>query len=110
MEQLPILPQSWFGYLTGAMVAFVLWVVRGYASDLKTVKEKYISREEFEKHLAKLQAEFSAALLTRDTAAGARMDVMHSDNGRNFDRLAGCLDAVNTKLFDLSGRIPVTTK
>lgn len=102
MDALPQIPQSWFQYVAGAFAAFVFWVLRGALSDVKAIKGNYMTREEFTVALAAQRAEFAAALQARETATGARMDLMHKDNSENFREVRIALGTVGSQLFELA--------
>lgn len=87
-------PQNWATWLVGLLTAALLWVVRGYAADVKHIKGNYVTR----KDLAEALAASDARALQYDL----RQTSMHEANTRNFSELRSQLEGVNTKLFELA--------
>lgn len=101
-DTIPILPQSWSGYLLGALVGLCLWIVRGFKADLKemqTSQGKFMTREEIVSLLAASDA--------RARENEARQLTMHAQNTDNFREVRLQLESVNTKLFELAKVKPV---
>jgi hypothetical protein len=90
----PPIPQSWLAYICSALVGVFWWIVRGYAKDLKTVKESYVTRKELAEALRVAEA--------RTLLFEERQLAMHTQNTANFRELRLQLESANTKLFDLA--------
>lgn len=94
---IPLLPQSWSGYLLTALVGLCLWIARGMKSDMKELaiaQGKFMTREEV---VALLLAAENRA---RD--ADERQAKQHEQNTDNFREVRLQLESANTKLFDLA--------
>lgn len=97
MEAMPLLPQTWAGYLLTALVGICLWVARGVKADVKelqTAQGKTMTREE-------IAAQFKATE-DRTLLFEQRQLAMHTQNTDNFREVRLQLEAVNTKLFQLA--------
>jgi hypothetical protein len=100
------LPQSIADYVFGGLVAILMWVVRGYATDVKHIKANYMTREEImnavaasQEGTAKLFASHQAATLQSFQALQASVDSRHHENTANFRELRTRLDQLNDTLL-----------
>lgn len=91
MDALPQIPQGWVNGLFGAFGGLVFYLFRKIDRKVEKISGDYVTRKELNDLLA---------------AHNARVEAMHAENTRNFSEVRLQLDGVNTKLFDLSGRIP----
>lgn len=97
LENIPVLPQSWSSYLLTALVGLCLWIVKGFKSDMKEMKEsqsKFVTREEVSVLMAAVEA--------RARESEARQITQHSQNTDNFREVRLQLESVNNKLFELA--------
>lgn len=101
----PVIPQGWIDTVFAALLGGTLWLFKKHdkkideaALAIAAMSDKYVTREE----LTKAVDAINAAQAARDE----RLDKMHDANLRNFSEMRSQLENVNTKLFDLSGRIP----
>lgn len=94
----PVIPQSWVDGLFALLLAGFWWMFRKHDKKIDDISANYVTRAE----LAAAVDAINAAQAARDE----RLDKMHEANLRNFSELRLQLGDVNTKLFDLSGRIP----
>jgi len=83
-------PQSWVNGVFAAFVALCWWVYRKLDRKVEKISADYVTREDL------------AAAMDRHNII---VQTMHVDNARNFDNLRTELQGVNSKLFDLSGRL-----
>lgn len=83
-------PQSWINGLIGMLGSLMFWTYRKLDRKVEKINDNYMTRKEIEELLAK-----------RDL----RVEQMHADNMTNFREQRSELQGINTKLFDLSGRI-----
>lgn len=91
-------PTTWAEYIIGGMVAALMWVVRGYAVDVKKLKENYMSRDETMAALATHQASTTAAFATLQASVDAR----HIENTANFRELRLRLDTLNDTMLKVA--------
>lgn len=96
---IPAVPQGWLAYICGGLLGVLWWVVRGYAKDLKKVKESYVTKDEL---AAAIAAADARTLLFEE-----RQLAMHTQNTDNFRELRLQLESANTKLFELAKAKPV---
>jgi hypothetical protein len=85
-------PQPWFNGLFAALATLAFWIYRKLDRKVEKIGGDYVTRKELNEMLA---------------LHNARVEKMHEDNTRNFSELRTQLEGVNTKLFDLSGRIQI---
>lgn len=83
-------PQGWVNALFTALVGLCLWIFRKVDRRVDKIEAAYVSRAEIN------------ALLDKHNA---RVEQMHTDNTRNFSEIRVQLEGVNTKLFELNGKI-----
>lgn len=87
---MPILPQSWSGYLMGALVGLCLWIVRQFKTDLKelqTASGNFMTR---------------ADVVVLVAAAEARQLEQHRENMDNFRELRLQNETMKDQLFKLA--------
>lgn len=97
LENIPVMPQSWSGYLLTALVGVCLWIVKGFKSDMKEMKEaqsEFVTREEV--------STLMKAADGRAKESEARQLTMHGQNSDNFREVRLQLESVNNKLFELA--------
>jgi hypothetical protein len=86
--------QGALAYISTALFGVLWWVVRGYAKDVKTLRERCVTREEL---AAAIAASDARALVETQ-----RQMNMHESNVENFREIRRVLEGVNQKLFDLA--------
>jgi hypothetical protein len=107
--ELTAVPTNWANYIFGGLVAALLWVVRGYAGDVKHIKANYMTREEVTAAIAaqsKATAELFASHQASTTASFAEIrastDNRHVENTANFRELRIRLDSLNDTLLKVA--------
>jgi arsenate reductase-like glutaredoxin family protein len=90
MDTIPQIPNSWFQALAGAFAALFFWVYRRLDRKVENMTDDYVTRQELDNLFA---------------LHNSRVEAMHTQNSENFREMRLQLESVNTKLFDLSGRI-----
>lgn len=88
-------PTNWLSYIFGGLVAALMWVVRGYASDVKHIKANYMTREEVTAAIAAQQRATAEMFATHQT----NTDERHKENTANFRELRVRLDNLNGTLL-----------
>jgi hypothetical protein len=86
--------QSALAYITTPLFGVFWWVVRGYAKDVKMLKEHAVTRKEL--------AEALAASDARALVETQRQMQMHSSTVEALREIRGQLEGVNLKLFNLA--------
>jgi hypothetical protein len=106
MESVPV---NWVNYIFGGLVAALMWVVRGYASDVKHIKANYMTREEVTAAIAaqsKATAELFANHQASTSASFAEIrtstDNRHVENTANFRELRVRLDSLNDTMLKVA--------
>lgn len=89
MDNLQV-PQNWVNVLFAAVISICAWVYRRTDRKVEKIAATYVTRAEINDLLS---------------AHNTRVEAMHADNTRNFSELRAQLEGVNTKLFELNGKV-----
>lgn len=103
------LPHDLANYVFGLLVAALMWVVRGYVSDVKKLKATHMTRAEIAQAL-ETQTEATARLIAAHQAATAVSfaelrasgESRQMENTGNFREIRARLDALNDTLIKVA--------
>jgi hypothetical protein len=102
-------PQNWATWLVGVLTAALLWVVRGYAADVKAIKGTYMKRSEVEAALKDNAAATAAVIATHQAATNASFAELRAqalsrqeETSANFREIRLRLDQLNDTLLKVA--------
>jgi hypothetical protein len=102
-------PQNWATWLVGVLTAALLWVVRGYAADVKAIKGSYMKRAEVEAAMKDNAAATAALIATHAQATNAAFAELRQqalsrqeETSANFRELRVRLDQLNDTLLKVA--------
>jgi hypothetical protein len=108
---------GWLSFIFGSLVAALMWVVRGYANDVKHIKATYMTRDEITTALTTAQDNTSAMLAAHQASTAESfvqlnksVDSRHYENTANFRELRVRLDATNDTLLRIALATQAPTK